>query len=107
MGWEPTTFYVYDEDGRLVSSQPEPEYDELEREWQRALAAYRAEHLCPLCGLPKVVCRDQANESRFKADSERCHMSSALARRKRIDQEAKLDLPESLAYSGQYVPPED
>ena len=106
MGWEPTTFYVYDEDGRLVSSRPEPEFDDLEREWKRALHAYRAEHVCPLCGLPKTVCRAKENEGRFKAESERCHLSMALARRKHVDIEAGMEHPESLAYSGEFVPPD-
>lgn len=30
-GWEPTTFYEYDDAGRLVSSTPEPEWDDEQR----------------------------------------------------------------------------
>lgn len=30
-GWEPTTFYVYDDAGRLVSSTPEAEWDDEQR----------------------------------------------------------------------------
>lgn len=30
-GWEPTTYYEYDENGRLVSSTPEVEWDDEQR----------------------------------------------------------------------------
>lgn len=48
-GWEPTTFYTYDDAGRLVSSTPEPEWTPLERGWMLALAEYEASH-CENCG---------------------------------------------------------
>ncbi|GHJ11220.1 hypothetical protein TPA0907_55870 [Micromonospora humidisoli] len=51
-GWEPVTVteYEYDEAGRLVRSwsQPESEWDQPQRAWVAALAAFRGE-LCP-CG---------------------------------------------------------
>jgi hypothetical protein len=51
-GWEPVTCHEYDEAGRLVSSRPEPEWDELQRSWMLALGEYRA-GLCPCgCGHP-------------------------------------------------------
>lgn len=33
---------------------------------------------CPLCGLPKAVCRAKDNQFRFKAEFERCHATNAL-----------------------------
>lgn len=52
--------YVYDDGGRLVSSRPEPEWDDTEREWMHALDAWKRENLCSKCGLPKSICRDRA-----------------------------------------------
>lgn len=99
MGWEPTTLYVYDEAGRLVSSQPEPEFDELEREWMKALEHYREAITCPLCGLPKSICRAPETEDQVGASSERCHVTAALLRRKKADTDDDMPFPESLAYS--------
>lgn len=44
-------------------------------EEERAEAAEK----CPLCGLPKSVCRDAGNQFRFRASAERCHATNALA----------------------------
>jgi len=99
MGWEPATFYVYDADGRLVSSRPEPEFDESEREWFQALASYRTDQLCGVCGLPKSVCRAPEAEDRVKVESERCHVTAAIARRQKADAEDGIAYPQSLAYN--------
>jgi hypothetical protein len=99
MGWEPTTTYLYDEEGRLVSSQPEPEWDEVERAWVQGLHEYRSRQLCKSCGLPKSVCRAPETEDLVTAESERCHVSAAIARRRKADSEAEIPYPESLVYS--------
>lgn len=81
MGWEPTTTYTYDDQGRLVSSTPETEWDDTERAWMLALQRYRVEDLCPICGRPKSVC--QAPEAEFMFDvppPNRCHITTALRR---------------------------
>lgn len=105
MGWEPTTFYLYGPSGRLLSSHPEPEWDATEREWFHALKDYRESLLCPLCGMPKTVCRARERDGAVSVESERCHVTAAMARRKRADQQAEMDLPESLAYSASLKSP--
>lgn len=78
-GWEPTTRYVYDEQGRLVSSTPEAEWDETEVEWMLALERWRRENLCSLCGYPVEVC--QAPYGTFVYGTEppaRCMVTDAL-----------------------------
>lgn len=80
LGWEPVTHYVY-EDGRLVSSQPEPEWDETERAWMIALETYRRDELCPLCGRPKQICQDPEAEFAFSVPPPtRCHVTTTLRR---------------------------
>ena len=67
----------------MVSSQPEPEFDDIEREWFMALVEHRAKvkaDTCELCGLPKSVCRKSANERRFDAEYERCFARAAIVR---------------------------
>lgn len=72
--------YEYDDGGRLVSSRPEPEWDETERAWMLALEQFRREVLCPCgCGFPKDV--SQAPETEFAVSvppPTRCHVRSAL-----------------------------
>lgn len=63
-GWEPTTFYVHDEGGRLVSSTPEPEWDDVEQAWMLALALYRRTR-CGRCGGDLVETTDSRNEGRY------------------------------------------
>jgi hypothetical protein len=41
--------------------------------------AAEAAEKCPLCGLPREVCRDPANQFRFVAEAEQCHASAAIA----------------------------
>lgn len=80
MGWEPKTFYGYNDSGRLVESQLEPEWDDAERAWMLALEQYRRELLCPVCGLVKELCRDQANEKKFVAGFDRCFAATSIIR---------------------------
>ena len=77
-GWEPATTYEY-EAGRLVSSRPEPEWDETEQTVMLALQAYHGS-LCPLCGGPLSVCTNPENELKFKGGLPiRCHATTARA----------------------------
>lgn len=92
------TRYFYDSAGHLVSSQPDVEFDDAEREWFKALKHYREVTTCRLCGLPKSVCRDYDTDGRVVVDSERCHVTAAILRRQRADERAELDLPESMSY---------
>lgn len=48
-GWEPRTHYVYDDTGRLLYTEPEPEFDDFDREHFDALADVKANE-CPKCG---------------------------------------------------------
>lgn len=63
-GWEPTTYYQHD-DGRLVTSTPEPEWDDVEQGWMLALAAYEAER-CPHCGGDLRETTDPANADAYR-----------------------------------------
>ncbi|MGW8565653.1 hypothetical protein [Isoptericola sp. NPDC055881] len=88
LGWEPTTVYEYDDAGRMVTSWPEVEWDDTEREWMLALAEWEASEVCPLCGWPKDVC--QAREAEFGIDVPppvRCHVTTAI----RIAQKARAE----------------
>lgn len=99
MGWEPTTTYVHDDAGRLVSSTPEVEWDDAERGWMQALQHYRDEVLCPLCGWPKSVCRSYEADGNIDVSYERCHVTAALGRRqKAAAQDETVEFPESFAY---------
>lgn len=89
-GWEPTTFYEYDEQGRVVSSAPEPEWDGVEVGWMVELERWRRENVCPLCGSPVEIC--QAPEGAFVFGTEppvRCRVTTAL----RDAQKAAKELP--------------
>lgn len=69
--------YVYDGD-RLVSSRPEPEWDDREQTLTLALQAYK-DSLCSMCGLPVEVCTAAENEGKFKTEGPiRCHKTTAL-----------------------------
>lgn len=71
---------MYDDDGRLLYTQPEVEWDDTEQAWALALGSWRDEHLCPLCGWPKEICQDPANDGRFEALGYRCHVTTAIRR---------------------------
>ncbi len=43
-----------------------------------ALAKWRDEYLCPLCGWPKEICQDPASEFAFGATNTRCHITTTL-----------------------------
>lgn len=99
MGWEPATTYSHDSDGRLASSKLEVEWDETERQWMQALAHHREETLCPLCGLPKTICRAKTTDGAVSVEFERCHVTAALAAKQREVSDSEERYPESLLYS--------
>jgi ribosomal protein S27AE len=77
-GWEPATAYEHDEQGRLVRSVPEQEWDEQQQAHMLALAAYRAT-LCPACGgfLPDTT--EAEAEDRYHCGPPHvCHRCVAL-----------------------------
>jgi hypothetical protein len=90
---------VTDLNGHVVSSTTESPWDETERAWMLARQAYRREHLCSLCGMPKEICRAMATEGKVSIDFERCHVTAELARKQRVHQKDQILLPESLAYT--------
>lgn len=78
-GWEPTTFYEHHE-GRLVSSAPEVEWDDVEQGWMLALARYR-DGLCPHCGGELDVTSKPEHEERYKPlPPIECHRCVGFAR---------------------------
>lgn len=90
MGWEPTTTYAYDADGRLISSQPEVEWDDTQREGMLGLAEYRTSERCPRCGGPKHLCQSSEAEGLWQATAPiRCHIATTVAEA----QKAYLDGP--------------
>jgi hypothetical protein len=67
--------------GRPWPAAGEPLFLPQDTNWHLALAEHRAREKaerCRLCGLPKKVCRDQANQFRFEVEAERCHATYAL-----------------------------
>lgn len=80
-GWEPTTVYVYDEAGRMISSQPEVEWDQTEQDWMLAYEAWERDEVCPLCGWPKDVCQARETETLLEVPlPTRCHVTTAIKR---------------------------
>lgn len=65
----------------------------------RALDEARQALTCPLCGLPKSICRDSKNERKFTAEAERCFALAAIHRQQSKDEDAKMPDPGSLHYS--------
>lgn len=80
-GWEPANVYEYDDTGRLISSRPEVEWDDVEQGWMTALAKWRHDEVCPLCGWPREIC--QAPETEWSLEvplPTRCHVTTAIRR---------------------------
>jgi hypothetical protein len=91
-GWEPTTVYAYDDAGRMVSSRPEVEWDDTERAWMLALATWRDDEVCPLCGWPKDVCRDPMSEWSLEATLPvRCHVLTKIKQAQAGRESGKFD----------------
>jgi hypothetical protein len=70
--------YEYDDDGRMVASRPEAEWDDQERGWMLALADVEAnEHAA--CGGDLEETTDPANDGHYKVSMPvRCHKCTAL-----------------------------
>ena len=68
--------------GRPWPQPGQPLFLPEDRNWALAHAAYKAQvdaNRCRLCGLPKDVCRDPANQFEFEVEVERCHATYAMA----------------------------
>jgi hypothetical protein len=85
--------------GRILSSTTESPWDDTERAWMLARKAYRRERLCPLCGMPKEVCRSMNTEGKVSIEFERCHVTAEMARKQTAHRKDGISIPESLAYS--------
>jgi hypothetical protein len=59
-----------------------------------ALEQYRVELLCPVCGLTKEICRDQANERKFDAGFDRCFAATAIIREQEKVNSADAAMPQ-------------
>jgi len=65
----------------MVASSLEPEWDDVEQQWMLALAAWRDQNVCPLCGMEKSVCQDPAVEFKVSVPPPiRCHVTTAIRR---------------------------
>ncbi len=100
MGWEPAWNHTYDDSGRLVSSTPEPEWDDTQREGMLGLAEYRAAEVCPSCGGPKWICQAPDAEHEWDATlPTRCHISTAVRRAQKAYADANpAAFPEALSW---------
>ncbi len=79
-GWEPRTLYSHDDDGRLVESTPEPEWDFQEQAWMLALGLYR-KNRCHGCGGDLTETTDAKHEDRYHPILPvQCHRCAAFAR---------------------------
>lgn len=104
-GWEPRTTYEYDDGGRITASYPEVEWDETERAWMLALAAWRARHVCGLCGMPREVCQDPDAEFALEvALPTRCHVTTAILRAKAARARAPGEHDDALLWGAQLKP---
>jgi hypothetical protein len=72
-----------------------------------ALEHHEQADLCQLCGMPKTVCRSFETDGMVSVTSERCHVAAAIARKRRADERADLDLPETMAYSASLYDPDE
>lgn len=94
-GWEPETVYTYD-GARLISSRPEPEWDEEQVAWFLHLAEWE-DGLCPSCGMQKSVCQDPMAEWNIDVPAPtRCHVTTAVKRAQKGY--AKSEIPEALLF---------
>jgi len=91
----------------MIGSVLEPEWDDVERAWMLAREHYRQVDQCQVCGMPKAICRSIETDGMVAVDSERCHVSAAIARKQRADQQAEMDLPETLAYEARMHQPDE
>ena len=67
--------------GRRWPGPGEPLFLPQDTNWALAHAEHKARedaNRCRMCGLPKAVCRDRANQFRFEAEAERCHATYAI-----------------------------
>ena len=72
--------------GRPLPGPGEPLFTEDDTAAAVALAEEERD-TCPSCGMPKMWCRDKANQFVFDVHEETCHASYAVAaHRKRVDE---------------------
>lgn len=72
--------------GRPWPQPGEPLFTIEDTEYAIALAEEERD-TCPSCGMPKVWCRDPANQFAFVPHEEQCHATYALAaHRKNVDE---------------------
>lgn len=69
-----------------------------------ALDYVRREMSCELCGLPREQCRSHAADGQVTVDVERCHVTAALHRKQRANEQDGFDLLGSLSYRASLLP---
>lgn len=93
-GWEPTTTYTHDDQGRLISSTPEVEWDEEQQTLMLALARWR-DLSCKGCGGWLADTTQKSAECAYVIERPvRCHRCAAYAVASNTAR--NMHLPESL-----------
>ena len=82
-GWEPRTFYFYDDEGRVLYSQQESEWDDESRDWALALMT-ADDNKSPVCGGPMSECLDPESERKWEVTPPiRCQRTTAVAQKQK------------------------
>ncbi|MGW1057627.1 hypothetical protein [Micromonospora rubida] len=112
-GWEPTTVYEYDEQGRLVRSTPEPEWTDQQLALMLALDEYEAS-LCRRCGhLLEETTRPEHDYNNPLATAVympapgmpmQCHCCAALERSEQQTNAQNPQHPGAILHAVQLVP---
>ena len=99
LGWEPTRTITTEGDG-VQTVTVEPEWDEQERGYMTALAAYE-DTLCPVCGGPPEECQTVEAEREWKGvPPTRCHKVTAIYRYQDAEGD-KLPHPRALTWNAE------
>lgn len=107
-GWEPATTHTYDEQGRVLTSRPEPEWDAEQYALVAALSTIEDDE-CPGChgSMSETTSPDSDPDGdgshRYEATAAvRCH--KCTARELKAKQYADADAPSALRYPVHRVP---
>lgn len=112
-GWEPSTVYEYDEQGMLVRSTPEPEWNDGQVALLVALEEYE-QGLCKRCGTALEESTDPAHD--FNNPLARavylpapgmpvqCHCCAALERSEQQTNAQNPQHPQAMLHAVQLVP---
>lgn len=94
--------------GRPWPAAGEPLFTDEDTNWALAHAEYKAQadaDRCGLCGLPRSLCRDPANQFGFEAEFEQCHATYALLSRQEQAKGSEV-AQRAMAWSARLKPPQ-